>query len=146
MVLDQTISALVGVLIGSLFPIIGTLLSNRAALRLERLRIHEAQRHAAYLNLFKFARRLRNGIFPLAENKRGELHDAIKEHFVLLDFSYYSDRIVKILDELDETYVCETHPDLISEELIRPEFYEGTLPKLVLELDRLSRKEMRVLP
>ena len=140
MALDQTCAAFVGVLIGSLFPMIGTILSNRAALRLERLRIHEAQRHAAYTNLFKFARRLRNRIFPLAANKRGELHDAIKEHF-----ASYTDRIVKILDELDETYVCETHPDLVPGELIRREFYEGTLLKLVGELDRLSRKEMRVL-
>ena len=145
MALDQTFAAFVGVLNGSLFPMIGTILSNRAALRLERLRIHEAQRHAAYTNLFKFARRLRNRIFPLAANKRGELHDAIKEHFASLDFAYYTDRIVKILDELDETYVCETHPDLVPEELIRREFYEGTLLKLVGELDRLSRKEMRVL-
>jgi hypothetical protein len=143
MELDQALSAFVGVVIGSAFPVISTILSNRAALRLERLRIHEGQRRAAYLSLFRFTRRLRNRIFPLAENKQTELHDAIEEHFASLDFTYYGNRTAEILDKLDDASVSTTHPDLVSEELVPDEFYEHTLPKLVMRLDQLCRAEMR---
>jgi hypothetical protein len=84
----------------------------------ERMKLFDKDRTEAYKRLLRFARKLKNQTFPLAERKRNAFEKIMKQDYfdaVELDSIYFGERPVAILDELESRYVCMTDPDLIPE-------------------------------
>ena len=104
-------------------------------LDIERIRLHEKDKLEAYKRLFKFAHDLRNNTFPLADGKRPAFISLMQSHYVgklQLDFIYFPDDIAKILDTLEEHFICMTRVELVPEMDLKDEeeFVERELSKL----------------
>lgn len=97
-------------------------------LEIERVRLHEKDRIAAYKRLFRFARRLENGSFPLATEKRRAFLDAMRGaelQELNADALYLDKESLEILEKLEERYLCMTDGDLAPE--MRPDDEETFL-------------------
>jgi hypothetical protein len=120
----------------------------RYQLEIERVKLFDKDRTEAYRRLLRFAHKLKNHTFPLAEDKRKEFKSIMEQDYfgsIEHDLIYFDDTSIKILDELDSRYVCMTHPDLIPE-MDRDEereFLEKKLFGLSEELASQVRKVMR---
>ena len=117
-------------------------------LEIERVRLHEKEKVDAHKRLLKFARELRNDTFPLAENKRHAFKDLMRNHYtgkLELDYVYFSDEATRVLDALEERYVCMTRPELIPEMDADEEnvFVEQKLFQLGDELAKYVKQTMR---
>lgn len=145
--LTAGVFTVLGALMGAGISLLKDWLNNRAQFRLEKLRLHDRDRIDAYKHLFAFTGRLSSGLFPLAEKKASAFQSTMKEHyFGKLEFKYvyFTDRIVEILEELEEQYVCMVRPELIPEtEYEREEFLEKKLFELVQELREKARRGLR---
>lgn len=90
----------------------------KAHFEVERMKLFDKDRTEAYKRLLRFARKLRNQTFPLAERKRDAFKNIMKQDYFSaldLDSIYFGERPIKILDELESRYVCMTSADLIPE-------------------------------
>jgi len=115
---------------------------------IERVRLHEKDKVEALKRLLKFAREMRNGTFPLAEEKRRAFLNIMRSHFfgkLELDYVYFSDEVTKLLDDLEERYICMTRGELIPEMDAKEEneFIEHKLFEVADVLTKTVKKTMR---
>lgn len=115
---------------------------------IERVRLHEKDKVEAHKRLLKFAREMRNETFPLAEEKPRAFLDIMRSQFfgkLELDYVYFSDEVTKLLDDLEERYVCMTRGELILEMDAKEEneFIEHQLFEVADVLAKAVKKTMR---
>lgn len=120
----------------------------RYQLEIERVKLFDKDRTEAYRKLLRFAHKLKNRTFPLAEDKRKEFIRIMEQDYVgsvEQELIYFDEASAKILDELESHYVCMSHPDLIPEMDQDEErrFLEDRLFVLSNELTSHVRKVMR---
>jgi len=114
---------------------------------IERIRLHEKDQVDAYKRLHMFAHNLRNSTFPLADDKRQTFINLMRSDYLgklELDYVYFSDGVTKILENLEERFLCMTRGELIPEmdQRDEEEFVERELPRLADSLTKHVRKAM----
>jgi len=135
-------------IVGFLVSVIRDAVNNKNQLRLERLRLHDKDRIEAYKRLFLFARKLANRTFPLADDKKSDFMHLMSKGYVGKlenDYLYFSSGIIKILDEMEERYICMTAPELI-DEMDKDEqrsFIENSLFRLAKDLAKQVKKDIQ---
>ena len=76
----------------------------RYQLKIERVKLFDKDRTEAYRRLLRFAHKIKNHTFPLAEDKREEFIRIMEQDYlgsVEHDLIYFDEASAKILDELE---------------------------------------------
>jgi hypothetical protein len=140
---NKTIYSLIGMGIGTILgggiALINTYLTNRANIRLEKLKMHEGPRIEAYKNLLHFSERIFGD--PTDDMSTGFLLTMKADFYkkIFPNYLYYPKKIRELLDELKNQYDCWGHPDFFDEK--EADKFLGRLNTIARELQDLSIKE-----
>jgi hypothetical protein len=151
---NEAIYSLVGMGIGTILgggiALINTYLTNRANVRLEKLKMHGGAKLDAYKTLFNFARIITNVYHPLSDTKISDFISIMNGRFekeIRPNLLYYSPPISEILEKYDGMYFCATNRGDLSEESDKQlqEFIARGFFESAIKLKELIRKESSLL-
>lgn len=133
-------------LLGAGVPILASWLHDKGQYRIEKMKLHEMARLAAYKRLGIFGKYLSRNVYPLASDKESSFEGAMKKFYfdkIEGDFVYFSSRINEILERFESIYTCIGNTELISEtEDSVMDYLDNHLFDRAEELIKESKKEV----
>ena len=137
------IFTLVGVLIGSLFPVIKDILTLKNNQKIEYIRLHDKEKVEAYKNLFTFIQNLRITIWPDNEEVYHSFIEDCKNNLnkIIPNYPYYSRKVIEELSKIESLYdmtIIDVTWVIPPEEKVKDE-----LPKIVGKLYKIVLDEFK---
>jgi hypothetical protein len=134
---------LLGVALGSIFPIIKDLILSNYQKKIEYIKIHDKDRIEAYKALFTFIRNLQIITWPDNDTVYKDFIDDCRKNleYVIPNYPYFSVKIIKQLERIESLY----NMTMIDAEWVRPpkEAVEKELPNIATELYRLTIEDFK---